>query len=300
MSSPNFRPAINTALLCIALAVAALQFVVFPLFAPLNAASETALIAVLALTAPLHWGLMHESIHGKLFENDAANRAAGRLLGISICLDWDIMRFGHLMHHRANRHDRDRPEDVAPGRSRLAAAPGYFFTLLGGGTIQGALAPLAVVLPLRGTERVVQHLFGGVEALRDPALRAFSDPERRLRIRSDFAATLALVALGIWCWGAHWPLLVLAVAARFCVLSLLDNAPHYGTPRDSGTRAYNTLLARPLRWLVLNANFHGVHHQAPQLAWQELPRTFDRSGQSYSGSWIACVLRQFRGPMRLG
>src|ERR1700679_4072332 len=134
MSSPNFRPAINTALLRIALAV----------------------------TAPRHWGLMHESIHGKLFENDAANRAAGRLLGISICLDWDIMRFGHLMHHRANRHDRDRPEDVAPGRSRLAAAPGYFFTLLGGGTIQGALAPLAVVLPLRGTERVVQHLFGGV------------------------------------------------------------------------------------------------------------------------------------------
>lgn len=294
-------PIANSALLCIAMLAAALQFVAFPLLVPLTGASAAALIALLALTAPLHWGLMHESIHSKLFESDSGNRAAGRLLGIAVCLDWDIMRFGHLMHHRANRHDLDRPEDIAPGRSRLAAAPGYFFTLLGGGTLKAALGPLAVLLPLRATAWLVQRLFGGAgtEAMRDAALRAFTDPERRARVRVDFAAMLALLALGAWCWGTHWPVLAAAIAARFCVLSLLDNAPHYGTPLDSGTRAFNTVLARPLRWLVLNSNFHGVHHQAPQLAWQDLPRTFARTGETYNGSWLACILRQFRGPIRL-
>ncbi|HEX3673577.1 MAG TPA: fatty acid desaturase [Rhizomicrobium sp.] len=287
---------INTVLLAIAALAAVLQFVAFPLLVPVTAASAVALIALSALTAPLCWGLMHESIHNKLFASDRANRIAGRLLGIALCLVWDMMRFGHLMHHRANRHDHDRPEDVAPGRSRLAAAPVYFLTLLGGGTLQNAVAPAAVFLPLRTTDILVERIFGREPGMRDAALRAFTDPERRARIRADFLAILALIAVSGWCWEAHWPVLAACVLARFAVLSILDNAPHYGTPRDSGTRAYNTTLPPAFRWLVLNANFHGVHHHAPQLAWTELPRAFPGG---FDGSWTAMVLRQFRGPMRL-
>jgi fatty acid desaturase len=287
---------INIVLLTIATLVAVLQFAAFPFLVPVTAESATALIVLSALTAPLCWGLLHESIHSKLFANDRANRVAGRLLGLALCLDWDMMRFGHLMHHRANRHDHDRPEDVAPGRSRLAAAPAYFFTLLGGGSLQNAVAPFAVFVPLRVTKALVERIFGHDAGIRDAALRAFSDPERRVRIRIDFLAILALLAFGGWCWGAHWPVLAACVLVRFAVLSILDNAPHYGTPRDSGTRAYNTTLPGALRWLVLNANFHGVHHHAPQLAWTELPRAFPGS---FDGSWTAMVLRQFRGPIRL-
>jgi fatty acid desaturase len=288
---------INAGLLTIALLAAALQFIAFPLLFAVTPASAVAMIALAALTAPLSWGLMHESIHSKLFANETANRAAGRLAGIGLCLDWDIMRFGHLMHHRANRHDLDRPEDVPAGRSRLAAAPGYYFTLLGGGSIKAAMGPLAVLLPISTTRRVVRALFGdGEDPFRDAALRAFTDPERRARIRTDFAVTLALLALAVWCWGAHWPVLLACILVRFAVLSILDNAPHYGTPRDSGTRAFNTTLPRALRWLVLNANFHGVHHHAPQLSWLELPRAF---AGGFDKSWIAMVLRQFRGPVRI-
>jgi fatty acid desaturase len=207
------------------------------------------------------------------------------------------MRFGHLMHHRANRHDLDRPEDVAPGRSRLSAAPRYYFTLLGGGSLKAMLGPLAVFLPVATTERVVKNLFGAnIDAMRDAALRAFADPERRVRIRLDFAGMVALMVLSVWLWGAAWPVLAACILTRFMMLSLLDNAPHYGTPKDSGTRAFNTTLPRPLRWLVLNGNFHGVHHYAPQLSWLELPRNF-RGG--FDMPWIRMVFRQFRGPMRI-
>jgi fatty acid desaturase len=292
---------INFVLLAVALSIAAVLFGGYPLLLAPNAAGEIAIVLLAALTAPLHWGLTHETIHGKLVRSDAWNRRIGRLLGIALCLDWDMMRFGHLLHHRANRHDRDRPEELKRGQSWLSAAGPFFFHLLGGQELGGMIAPLTVVLPLGGTEWVTRRIFAG-EANADicaAALRTFADPARRRRIRLDFAAILALLGFALWCWGTHWPVLAAAIAARFAVLSLLDNAPHYGTPRDSGTAAYNTALTRPLGLLVLNANFHGAHHQASHLPWQELPREFARSGAGYDGSWIASVLRQFRGPVRL-
>jgi fatty acid desaturase len=285
---------VNTLLLTLVATAAALQFVLFPLLVPVNAWSVGGLIALCLVTTPVCWGLMHESIHSKLFVSERANNIFGRLIGITLLLDWDVMRFGHLMHHRANRHDLDRPEDFAPGGSRLAAAPGYYFTLLGGGSLKAALGPLAVFLPVSVTERLVKNMFGNnIDAMREAALRAFADPQRRRRIRFDFAVTAALVAASVWLWHAHWPVLVACILVRFMMLSLLDNAPHYGTPKDSGTRAFNTTLPPAFRWLVLNGNFHGVHHYAPQLSWLELPRAFEGK---FDMPWIAMVLRQFRGP----
>jgi len=258
-------------------------------------------VLLAALTAPLHWGLMHESIHGKLMQSEAWNRRVGRWLGITLCLDWDVMRVGHLFHHRANRHERDRPEELKPGQSWWSAAGPFFFQLFGGHELGGLIAPLIIVLPLGTTEWATRRILAGEpnSEMRMVALRAFCDPARRRRIRIDFAAIVALLALAIWCWGAHWPVFAAAIAARFAVLSLLDNAPHYGTPRDSGTRACNSALPRPFGLLVLNSNFHGVHHQASDLPWQELPQAFAQTGAAYDGRWIATVLRQFRGPVRL-
>ncbi len=76
-----------------------------------------------------------------------------------LLLDWDVMRFGHLMHHRANRHDLDRPEDVKQGQSRLTAAPLYFFTLLGGGSIKAFFGPIAVFIPVARTQKIVEDIF---------------------------------------------------------------------------------------------------------------------------------------------
>jgi fatty acid desaturase len=292
---------INLVLLTTALLIAAALFGGYPLLLKPTLAGDVALVALAALSAPLHWGLMHESIHGKLYANAAWNRRVGRWLGITLCLDWDMMRFGHLFHHRANRHDRDRPEELRPGRSWWRAAGPYFFHMLGGQELSGMIAPLIIVLPAGCTDWVIRRLLPGEAStdMRVAALRTFADPARRRRIRLDFLAMLALAAFAIWCWGAQWPVLAACIFARFAVLSLLDNAPHYGTPRDSGQRAYNTSLPQPFALLVLNANFHGVHHQASQLSWQELPRAFARTGSAFDGSWIATVLRQFRGPVRL-
>ncbi|HEY1612696.1 MAG TPA: fatty acid desaturase [Rhizomicrobium sp.] len=287
--------AVLVAILMIALA----QYFLIPLLLPTGAAVDVLAILLCALSTPLHWGLMHESIHGNLFGDTRGNRVAGRILGSFLFLSWDVMRFGHLLHHSANRHVFDRPEAIPDGSTRLAAAGPYFAKLFGGHALISALTPFAILLPFSLQKHVLKTAAAGDEAkpFRVFVLRALSDPARRLRIRVDVAINIALVALAVWCWGAHWPVFVACLAARFCVLSFLDNAPHYGTPVDSGVKARNSHLPRFASWLVLDQNFHGVHHGFPALRWQELRSAFERSEIPYDSRWVATVLRQLRGPL---
>ena len=287
--------AINTMLLAVALAIAATQFILAPLVLSMNSVAALALLFLCAASTPLHWGLMHESIHGNLFVDEEWNRRAGRLLGNFLCLSWDVMRFGHLLHHSNNRHEYDRPEAVSRGQSRLAAAPTYFLKLSGGHALISAVSSIGLALPTRIVERLVPN----AEPMRMAALRAFTNRERQLRIRGDLCIVIALLALAAVCWRANWPLFAATIAVRFLVLSLLDNAPHYGTPLDSGAYARNTRLPRPLEWLLMGHNFHGIHHGATGLRWQELRGAFAQAGSAYEGNWTTMVLRQFKGPIYL-
>jgi fatty acid desaturase len=287
--------AMNAALLAFALAISLLQFFLAPLLLPSGAWSALALVCLCAVTTPLHWGLMHEAIHGNLFSADAANRRSGRVLGNFLCLSWDVMRFGHLLHHSNNRHEFDRPEAVAPGGSRLAAAAPYYFKLLGGHALISFVSSIGLALP----SRIVARLVPEAEPMRTAALRAFTRADRQWRIRGDLLTVIIFLALAGLCWGVHWPILAVTIAARFAVLSLLDNAPHYGTPIHSGTYARNTRLPRWAHWLVMGHNYHGIHHIATGLKWRELRAAFETGGTSFEGSWTAMVLRQFRGPVFL-
>jgi fatty acid desaturase len=282
-------------------AIAMLQFGLLPQLVALNTPEAILFVALAAVTAPLHYGLMHETMHGHLFGNERADRAVGRLLGISLGLPWETMRFGHLAHHGLNRHSYDRPEAVEPGRSRLTAAPVYYFKLIIGHAISYAAMPLATLLPVSTTGRVLSLMGSGpeVEQLRAAALRTFTNRKRRNAIRFDVGAIFVLFGAALWLWASAWPVFVCCIAARWSVLSLLDNAPHYGMPLDSGLNARNTAMPALGRLLVLNGNYHDVHHHAPDLRWHELPRAFARSGAALEGSWFAAVARQFRGPVRL-
>ena len=285
----------NAMLLALVVAIALLQFFLVPLLLPVGASGAVALVFLCMVATPLHWGLMHESIHANLFGDPVANRRAGRLLGVLLGLSWDVMRFGHLLHHSNNRHEFDRPEAIEPGSSRARAALPYFARLVGGHALISAVSTVGLALPSRLIERLVPN----VEPMRTAALRSFLNTDRRTRIRADVAAIALLTAVAVWCWGAQWLVFSAAIAARFFMLSLLDNAPHYGTALDSGTYARNARLPRWAACLVTGHNFHGIHHAATGLKWQELRAAFVDSGAAFEGDWTTMVLRQFRGPVFL-
>jgi len=292
--------AANAALLVPVLGLSLLQFGLLPLIFGASPLADAALLVAIVLATPLHWGLAHESFHGGFSRDAGRNRAAGRVLGWFLFMSWDLIRFGHLMHHDANRHLYDRPEVLEGGQSRLAGAPAYFAKLLGGHAAISVLSSLGVLVPEALTRRVIERVGDDPELtkIRGAALRAFTNAERRTRIRIDLIVIVLLAAAAVWAWGPAWPVFAASLGLRWMTLSLLDNAPHYGTALDSARAARNTWIPAWLRVWVMNQNLHGVHHRLPDLNWRELPPEFRRQGGGYACSWFAQVLRQFRGPLR--
>ena len=290
---------IDAALLSVAAIVAALQFGAYPLLFQAGGTGTVALIAIAALSAPLHYGLMHETMHGNLFAGERWNRIAGRTLGITLGLPFETMRFGHLAHHSNNRHTFDRPEHIEPGQFYPVAAIVYYGKLFIGNALIYALIPFLTFLPISTIARIPVPADDGAQHFRAAALRAFSNPSRKRAGQLDVAMIVLLGVVAVSVWGARWWVFAACIFARWSVLSILDNAPHYGMPLNSGLEARNTALPHWLAWLVLNQNFHDVHHHNPKLGWTELPDAFRRSAQTHNGGWLAAVLGQFRGPVDL-
>jgi fatty acid desaturase len=293
---------LNVGLSLAVLALALMALLVVPLVVlPYSGAAAGVLLALAILAMPLHGALFHEALHGRMLSSERANRLVGRALGICGGVGYEIVRYGHLAHHRYNRHALDRP-DVLEGDRRLAIWIGFYFGLLGGIYLLEVASTLASLLP----RRVLLPRIGRLAASGEPAVVAVIDgmqravaSERLDRARGDALCVLALYGGAFWLYGATWPLLVGLIMARALVVSLLDNAPHYGTAVATDAPVYNLRLPRWAALLILNQNLHGTHHRRPGAPWHALPAAFAASGAGYDGGYVRAVLRQFRGPRRL-
>lgn len=255
----------------------------------------------LVVLTPTHWGLVHESIHGKLLPQRRLNEWLGRALAIAFFMPFDAARFGHLMHHRYTRERFDRP-DVHDGESHhMLARIRHYTHLLGGLYLAQIALPLVAFLPaawvrrlvadrLRGEEPVdrdIQHLFVGFAGNR----------ERRSRMRRDWILSVALHACAFYLYGAWWPALAATMFLRGLWLSLADNLPHYDVTLDEQQRARNFSAPAIWRPVLMNHHLHRLHHQHPTLPWTALPavaRAGPKAPDADAG-YFRAALRQFRG-----
>jgi fatty acid desaturase len=299
MSRPSVSYGLNAALCAVALLLSAAALIAVPLFVlPHSLPAALAVLGVVGLVTPFHAALLHEAIHGKLLKGEPANRLAGRALAICFGIAFEVVRYGHLAHHRFNRHALDRP-DVLEGEKSMAARLGFYANLLGGVYALEVLSTLLSLLP----RSILLPRVGRLAAQGEPSLvavirgmqRAVADV-RLTRARIDCLAVIALYGLAVFFYGAAWPLPLIAVGLRGLIVSLFDNAPHYGTPPSSHAHVFNTYLPRWAALAMLNQNLHGVHHRRPGLPWQALPQSFAADGAAYDGAFARAVLRQFRGP----
>ncbi|WP_353190908.1 fatty acid desaturase [Pandoraea pnomenusa] len=263
------------------------------------------LLPVLLLT-PMHWGLIHESIHGQLRLKARANERSGRALSLLLGLPFEIMRFGHLMHHRFTRQPYDRPDiSTLPAEASMTLRAshwlGYQSRLLGGMWLAELFAPLIAWIPVRRLPALAVRALGGDsqdEDVRRRTVMFASDPVRRRRIQRDFLVLLVALGLALWAYGPWWPVFVATFVARGVWLSIADNLPHYGVALDEPARARNFHATAPGRVLVLNHHLHRIHHQYPTAPWHLLPEI--NAAQPTPGPvapyWRA-VLRQFGGPL---
>ncbi|MGB0681543.1 MAG: fatty acid desaturase family protein [Magnetovibrionaceae bacterium] len=262
-----------------------------------------------ALATPTSWAVLHEAIHGGLFPNRSANLRAGRVLSILFGSPFRLLRFGHLTHHKLSRTAFDRSEAYDPAKTSWLSATVYHFgRIFGGLYFAEVVASLLALLPRGQAEKMAIAFFGLPDAVREgeklpdtgaSAVKALVNGSNLREMRIDGIAALGLIALGFAAYGEQWMLFAGYFLARGFLISLLDNAPHYGTPISDRTWSYNLGLPGWAGALILYFNLHRVHHRAPYLPWNHLPRAFQASQDRFDGGYLALVAQQLRGPVPL-
>ncbi|WP_322052627.1 fatty acid desaturase [Paraburkholderia bannensis] len=297
----------NLVLTGVAALALAYQLIGLPLLLRATGGMSFALLATLVpvvLITPIHWGLIHEGIHGQLLRSRRANETVARLLAIGLAMPFDAVRFGHLMHHRFTREAFDRP-DVDDARGpRWLRRVSWYARLLGGLYVVELLAPLLAFVPVRMAGAVIERGVDAQGAEGRQVQKLFAnhvqDPVKRRRARRDWLCSLALYALAFALYAKAWPVLLLAMYLRGLWLSLADNLPHYGVAMDEPGRARDFRVPRGLGLLLMNHHLHRQHHLHPTLPWVALPALVDAPVDAASPApkrepyWRA-ALRQFRG-----
>ncbi|QIS11867.1 fatty acid desaturase [Nocardia arthritidis] len=289
---------INLWLFGVAVAAGLLQLIVLPVFLlPRSAAWGWILVPLVLLTTPF-WSLIHEAIHGMLVSRREVNDRCGRVLGVLYGSPFALLKAGHLLHHRFSRV-RDRGEIYDPATSSWGrAAFGYYLRLLGGLYLLEVVAVLLAPLPAPVLRRLAERL-DAPDSVAGPLFERLAQPRALGRFRTDAVAIVALYAVAFACYGGRGWMLLAAIGGRALIISLSDNAYHYGTELDRPLEAMNLRLPRVLERFALSFNLHGVHHRHPGLRWYELRAAFRREGGRYHLGWFTAAARQLRGPIAL-
>ena len=292
----------NLALIAVAALAAGWLLVGLPLAlraSPWSAEFVWLAIAPVVLTTPIHWGLIHEGIHGQLLPSRRANERVARALAIALALPFEAVRFGHLMHHRYTREPYDRPDVVEPTQSRWRTAVTYYARLLGGLYVGELLVPLVAFVPASASAAIVARGVGAHGPVGAQVQRLFArqaaDPERRRRTRRDWLLSLALYAFALHLYGPWWPVLVVSMYLRGLWLSVADNLPHYGVALDEPGRARDFRVPRGVGLLLMNHHLHRQHHLRPTLPWMALAREGDAAPPLARPGYLRAALHQFRG-----
>ncbi|HEV2778916.1 MAG TPA: fatty acid desaturase [Actinophytocola sp.] len=256
------------------------------------------LVPLVPLTTPF-WSLIHEAIHGTLIRRRTANDRSGRVLSVLYGSPFVLLKTGHLLHHRYSRTRRERSEIYDPATTTWArTAPGYYLRLLGGLYLLEVLSTLLAVLPAGRLRRLGRRL-DTPDTVAGLLIERVAQPRVLRQFRLDAAAIVVAYTMAFLAYGGHWWMLLAALGGRALVVSVSDNAYHYGTRLEAMLEAMNLRLPRALENLALSFNLHDVHHRHPGLRWYELRGAFLAEGGHYHLGWFRAAGRQFRGPIKL-
>ena len=295
---PSVATGLNLSLMCIVLGGTVFQLYGMPFVLRALGGRAVWLLLPIMLLQPLHWGLLHEGIHARLFPSRDANEFWARVLSIMLGLPFDGTRLGHLVHHRFPRHGYDRP-DVYDGRGPYALSwIGYRVRLFGGVYLTELVSPLLACVPtsfgVRVMERAIPITEQGDAQIRRLYFSLVRNIRKRRRTRRAFAMTLALYGASAWVYGAWWPVLLATMYARGLWHSFADNVPHHAIALDKPARARNYRVPPGVRLLVMNHHLHLTHHLHPTVPWTSLGAVSLGEGERPNRSYFRAALAQAR------
>jgi fatty acid desaturase len=253
------------------------------------------------------FSVLHEAIHRSLAPVSrlpaiglSMNDLLGRVVGIAFGSPFDFVATAHVTHHSVNRTDEEHVEiydGSLPAAGRRAFVKGYYFFLFGGLYKAEVILPMLFWLPRHIVQPRLERAFRTDPMVSRVLRRIFRSPDRLRAIRVDASLVLASIALSAVLYGRYCWILAIHFLIRAVLISFLDYLYHYGSPLGDRLHGYNLRLPRWLSPLILNFNYHGVHHRFPALPWRSLGRVFVNEGLVFDNSYLAQAVSQLRGPM---
>lgn len=277
------------------------QFFILPLcLLQKNMHWSLVIIPISALNNPF-WALIHEAIHDLFSSSSGTNVAAGRLLSLFFGSPFHVLRVTHLSHHKFNRSPLEKGTEVYdPARwSKRRANFTYFFYIFCGLYLLEVFSTLIFFLPTNSFHRLGRRLVDHGNAQEKWLANKFMDAKTVSEIRIDGIAILLIFGLSAFCYGMHWRVLVSILAMRMFLISFMDNVYHYGSTLNVTTSGHNLWLPRVLSVLILNFNFHRVHHRNPAVPWPKLSELFAEHADSFDRGLLTAAVNQLGGPIPL-
>jgi fatty acid desaturase len=298
MSAPQ---SVNFSLAAIQFFANVFQFFILPLYLLQKGMYWSLVVIPIAVLNNPFWALIHEAIHDLFSSSSRTNVAAGRLLSVFFGSPFHVLRLTHLSHHKFNRSPLEKGTEVYdPTRSsKLGANIRYFFYIFCGLYLLEVFSAFLFFLPTNSFHRLGRRLVDHGNDQEKWLAKKFIDAKTAREIRIDGVAIFLIFGLSAFCYGMHWRILVSILAMRMFLISFMDNVYHYGSALKVTISGHNLWLPRVLSVLILNFNFHRVHHRNPTVPWQKLPELFVEHADSFDRGLLTAAVNQLRGPIPL-
>ncbi len=252
------------------------------------------------------WSLIHEGIHNNLSSAPKKNLLYSRLVSIIFHINFETLKFGHMQHHRYNRTDYDLTDGYDASLKKTYSKIQYYgyktrknlvyYTHISFGMyLFEIMGPLLLFLPAKMVLKVAKKILGNEHPYLKNGQILLVKPDRLKNIRVDNLINIIMFSMVLICYNDHVWLYLLYLSIRGLLISSTDNLPHYGASLDNINGAFN--LKAPKLWqkLILNFNYHRVHHRYPNLPWYLLPRRYQETQDYFDTNYFKNYFKQWRG-----
>jgi fatty acid desaturase len=298
---------LNYGLCLVHLALNVFVLFVFPLVLLPAPGAATWMVVAISCTSNGLFSLLHEAIHRSLAPTTrlpliglSMNDLLGRVVGIAFGSPFDFVATAHVTHHSVNRTQDEHLEvydDSTTAAERRSFVIGYYFFLLGGLYKAELIVPMLFCLPRNIVQPMLTRAFGADPMASTVLRRIFRSPSHLRAIRIDASVILASIVASAVLYGRYWWILAIHVLIRAFLISFLDYLYHYASPLADRLHGYNLRLPRWLSAVILNFNYHGIHHRFPALPWRSLERVFIDEALVFDNDYVTQAVSQLRGPM---
>jgi len=239
------------------------------------------------------WALIHEGVHGNLNSVPQKNLRFSRILAVLMHSNFEVLKFGHLMHHRYNRTDYDLTEGYESNFIKNNFL--YYAHITIGIYLAEVIGPLVFLLPAKVITVLFESILGKDHPYVINGKKLLLTRSKINKIRIDILINISIFLSIIILYGSYIGIYLWYLLIRGWMISSVDNLPHYGAGLDRINGSFNLSTNNIWQKMILNFNYHRVHHKYPNLAWHLLPGKFITDKEYFDADYFQQYRKQWRG-----